>query len=89
MPTQTLNGWDHHTLTHKLQFPAKYSGDAFASEHGSWKRDRRARYEAVVVPMKDGRATGEYDDFLAGLVIKDGQVWGRTVKVTVGGDDGA
>jgi len=71
---------------HKSQFPAQYDGDAFASEHGSWNRDPRAGYEVIVVPMKDGHATGEYDDFLTGFVTKDGQVWGRPVGVTVGKD---
>jgi len=71
---------------HKSQFPAAYDGDAFAAEHGSWNRDPRAGYEVVVVPMKDGHATGEYDDFLTGFVTKNGQVWGRPVGVTVGVD---
>ena len=71
---------------HKSQFPAQYDGDAFASEHGSWNRDPRAGYEVIVVPMKDGHATGEYDDFLTGFVTKDGQVWGRPVGITVGKD---
>ena len=71
---------------HKSQFPAAYDGDAFAAEHGSWNRDPRAGYEVIVVPMKDGHATGEYDDFLTGFVTKNGQVWGRPVGVTVGVD---
>ncbi len=71
---------------HKTQFPSEYDGDAFAAEHGSWNRDPRAGYEVIVVPMKNGRATGEYDDFLTGFVTKDGQVWGRPVGVTVGAD---
>jgi glucose/arabinose dehydrogenase len=36
--------------------------------------------------MVNGKATGEYDDFLTGFVTKDGQVWGRPVGVTVGND---
>jgi glucose/arabinose dehydrogenase len=71
---------------HKSQFPSAYEGDAFAAEHGSWNRDPRAGYEVVVVPMKNGHATGEYDDFLTGFVTKDGQVWGRPVGVTVASD---
>lgn len=70
----------------KSQFPAEYEGDAFASEHGSWNRDPRAGYEVILVPMKDGHATGEYDDFLTGFVTRQGQVWGRPVGVTVGKD---
>jgi glucose/arabinose dehydrogenase len=67
-------------------FPPSYSGDAFAAEHGSWNRANRAGYEVIVIPMKNGQATGEYDDFLTGFVTPDGQVWGRPVGVTVGND---
>ena len=36
--------------------------------------------------MKDGKATGEYEDFLVGFVTKEGNVWGRPVGVTVAKD---
>jgi glucose/arabinose dehydrogenase len=68
------------------QFPSDYTGDAFAAEHGSWNRAHRAGYEVIRVPMKDGHATGEYEDFLTGFVNADGTVWGRPVGVTVGND---
>lgn len=68
------------------QFPSEYKGDAFAAEHGSWNRFKRAGYEVVRVPMKNGHATGEYEDFLTGFVRSDGKVWGRPVGVTVGKD---
>ncbi|MEO6981871.1 MAG: sorbosone dehydrogenase family protein, partial [Edaphobacter sp.] len=68
------------------QFPAEYRGDAFAAEHGSWNRAKRVGYEVIRVPMKDGHATGEYEDFLTGFVRPDGKVWGRPVGVTVGND---
>jgi glucose/arabinose dehydrogenase len=67
-------------------FPAQYAGAAFAAEHGSWNRANRAGYNVIYIPMKDGKATGEYDDFLTGFVTADGQVWGRPVGVTVGTD---
>jgi glucose/arabinose dehydrogenase len=67
-------------------FPAAYRGGAFAAEHGSWNRKPRAGYNVVFIPMHDGRATGEYDDFLDGFVTKDGQVWGRPVGVAVAPD---
>jgi len=66
-------------------FPG-YGGDAFAAEHGSWNRKNRAGYEVVRIPMKNGKATGEYEDFLTGFVTADGQVWGRPVGVTVAKD---
>ena len=67
-------------------FPIAYSGAIFAAEHGSWNRARRSGYEVIMAPMKNGIATGEYDDFLTGFVTKDGQVWGRPVGVTVAND---
>ncbi len=67
-------------------FPVAFAGDAFAAEHGSWNRKNRAGYEVISIPMHDGHATGEYDDFLTGFVTADGQVWGRPVGVAVGND---
>jgi len=68
------------------RFPAQYKGDAFAAQHGSWNRSMRTGYEVVRVPMKDGHATGEYEDFLTGFVTTSGQVWGRPVGVAVAKD---
>ena len=68
------------------QFPAQFKGDGFAAEHGSWNRAKRAGYEVIVLPMKNGHATGEYEDFLTGFVTPDGHVWGRPVGVTVAKD---
>lgn len=69
------------------QFPAEYKGDGFACEHGSWNRKLRTGYECIRVPMKDGHATGEYEDFLTGFTVSDdGDVWGRPVGITVAKD---
>ncbi len=68
------------------QFPPEYRLDAFAAEHGSWNRARRTGYKVIRVPMKDGKATGEYEDFLVGFVTGDGNVWGRPVGVAVAAD---
>ncbi len=67
-------------------FPKEYHLDAFAAEHGSWNRARRTGYKVIRIPMKDGKATGEYEDFLVGFVTKEGNVWGRPVGVTVARD---
>jgi glucose/arabinose dehydrogenase len=67
-------------------FPTQYHGDGFAAEHGSWNRANRGGYEVIRIPLKNGVATGEYEDFLTGFVTKDGQVWGRPVGVAVGHD---
>jgi glucose/arabinose dehydrogenase len=68
------------------EFPQSYDGDGFAAEHGSWNRARRAGYEVIRIPMHDGHATGEYEDFLTGFVTPDGKAWGRPVGVTVAND---
>ena len=38
------------------------------------------------VLFKDGKPTGEYEDFMTGFVTDAGYVWGRPVGVTVGRD---
>jgi glucose/arabinose dehydrogenase len=68
------------------QFPAEYQGDIFAGEHGSWNKAVRTGYEVIRVPMEEGHATGEYEDFLTGFVTADGDVWGRPVGVAVAQD---
>ncbi|HLH04730.1 MAG TPA: sorbosone dehydrogenase family protein [Bryobacteraceae bacterium] len=68
------------------QFPKQYVGDIFAGEHGSWNKADRAGYEVIRVPLKDGHATGEYEDFVTGFVTADGKVWGRPVGVAVASD---
>ena len=68
------------------QFPAAYRGRIFAAEHGSWNRAGRTGYKVIGVPLKNGKALGEYDDFLTGFVTDDGHVWGRPVGVTTARD---
>jgi glucose/arabinose dehydrogenase len=68
------------------QFPAEYRGDGFAAEHGSWNRSKRTGYKIIRVPLRDGKPTGEYEDFVTGFVTDDGKVWGRPVGVTVAAD---
>jgi len=68
------------------QFPAEYKGDIFAAEHGSWNRANRTGYEVIRVPLDNGHANGEFEDFVTGFVTKDGKVWGRPVGVAVAQD---
>ena len=69
------------------QFPAEYHGDLFLALHGSWNRQPRTGYELVRVPLhQQGKASGEYEDFLVGFVTPQGNVWGRPVGVTVAKD---
>jgi len=65
-------------------FPAEYSGDAFAAEHGSWNRSKRTGYKVVRIRL--GVPTGEYEDFVTGFVVNNSEVWGRPVGVTVAHD---
>jgi glucose/arabinose dehydrogenase len=68
-------------------FPAEYKGSAFVTLHGSWDRSRRTGYKVVrLIFDKNGKATGEYDDFMTGFVISDKQVWGRPVGVATAKD---
>ena len=68
------------------KFPAQYHHDAFASEHGSWNRARRVGYKVIRIPMRHGKATGKFEDFLVGFVTKETSiVWkGKLVPVNAG-----
>jgi glucose/arabinose dehydrogenase/cytochrome c5 len=69
------------------QFPKQFDGDIFASEHGSWNKSVRVGYEVIRIPLhQTGKASGEYEDFLTGFVLPDGQVWGRPVGIAVAQD---
>lgn len=67
-------------------FPAAFDGNAFVALHGSWNRAKRTGSKLVRVVMKNGRPSGEYEDFMTGLVIDDSRVSGRPVGVAVGPD---
>jgi len=67
-------------------FPAEYKGNAFVTFHGSWNRGVRTGYKVVRVLFKDGKPTGEYEDFITGFVLNDKEVWGRPVGIAFGKD---
>ena len=67
-------------------FPADYRGDAFVALHGSWNRARRTGYKVVRVLIRNGVATGAYQDFLTGFAVDAKSVWGRPVGVAVARD---
>ena len=58
----------------RAAFPAKYRGDAFVALYGSWNRPERTGYKVIRVRMKDGKPTGEYEDFMTGLVVDNDSV---------------
>ncbi len=66
-------------------FPAEYSGDAFACEHGSWNHAAGSGHEVIRIPLEKGKATGVYQDFLTGFST-NGVVWGRPVGVVTATD---
>jgi glucose/arabinose dehydrogenase len=68
-------------------FPAEYKGSAFVTMHGSWNRGSRTGYKVVRLLIdKDGKPTGEYQDFMTGFVLSQKEVWGRPVGIAVGHD---
>ena len=42
--------------------------------------------DRVRLRFKDGKPTGEYEDFITGFVVADDVVWGRPVGVAVAKD---
>lgn len=64
-------------------FPAEYRGDAFVALHGSHSRPDRTGYKVIRVRMKDGRATGVYEDFMTGFMVDNDRAWGRPAGVAV------
>ncbi len=61
------------------QFGAEWKGDAFVALHGSWNRSTRTGYKIVRLPFRNGKATGEYQDFVVGFAASERDVWGRPV----------
>ncbi|WP_229507789.1 PQQ-dependent sugar dehydrogenase [Massilia sp. Dwa41.01b] len=70
----------------KYAFPKEYEGDIFLALHGSWNRGIRTGYKVVRVMMKKGVPTGQYQDFMTGMVLSDRDVWGRPAAVEVAQD---
>ena len=62
-------------------FPSEYRHGAYAAQHGSWNRSKATGFKVVFVPVQQGKASGEYRDFMTGFVTSDGDVWGRPVAV--------
>lgn len=52
------------------QFPAKYKEGVFIAFHGSWNRleHDQAGFKVVFLPLKNGKATGDYEIFADGFV---------------------
>ena len=50
-------------------FPERYKNGAFVALHGSWNRAPYAQmgYSVVFLPFKDGKPTGEIEEFATGF----------------------
>jgi glucose/arabinose dehydrogenase len=70
------------------QFPKHYREGAYIGEHGSWNRAKRVGYKVVFVPFKNGKPSGQPEDFLTGFMKnpEDREVYGRPVGVIVAKD---
>lgn len=64
-------------------FPAKYRGGAFLAMHGSWNRSERVGYSVTFIPFKNGKPSGQMEDFLTGWMLgpTQAEVWGRPVAI--------
>jgi len=60
-------------------FPAKYKGNVFIAEHGSWNRDKKIGYRIQMVTVENGKGT-KYETFLSGFHQGD-EAWGRPVDL--------
>src|SRR5262249_38527587 len=77
------------TFYYGRQFPTDYVRDMFVTSHGAWNRTVLTGYEVLRIRRDQGRATGEYQDFLTGFVSDSspaGAVRGQPVGITVSRD---
>jgi glucose/arabinose dehydrogenase len=71
------------------QFPAQYKGQLFVALKGSWNRSIPTGYKIVMVPFKDGRPEGYYENFATGFWVSGQQraeVCGRPAALAVAKD---
>jgi glucose/arabinose dehydrogenase len=71
------------------QFPAEYKGQLFVAFKGSWNRSVPTGYKVVMVPFKDGKPEGYYQNFATGFWASGEQraeVWGRPAALAVAKD---
>jgi len=68
------------------KFPTKYQGGVFIGQHGSWNRSQFVGYKVAFIPFKNGKPTGQLEDFLTGFVKDEKEVYGKPVGVAVAQD---
>lgn len=66
-------------------FPAKYRNGVFVGQHGSWNRTKISGYKVLFIPFKNGKPSGQPEDFLTGFIANEenAEVFGRPVSVTL------
>ena len=66
-------------------FPTVYHGGVFITQHGSWNRSQLSGYKVVFVPFKNGKPSGDPEDFLTGFIAdtSKSEVYGRPVGIAV------
>ncbi|XSG84443.1 MAG: PQQ-dependent sugar dehydrogenase [Methylohalobius sp. ZOD2] len=62
------------------QFPARYRGQLFVAQHGSWNRSEPVGYKVVWLEFKDGEPVAEHV-FAEGWLRPDGESFGRPVDI--------
>jgi len=67
------------------QFPEEYRGNLFVVYRGSWNRTLPTGYKVVRIPFKDGKPSGNVQDFATGW-LEGTSAWGRPVDVVMGRD---
>jgi glucose/arabinose dehydrogenase len=71
------------------QFPADYKGSLFVALKGSWNRSEPTGYKVVLVPFKDAKPLGYYENFATGFWVSGenrAEVWGRPAALAVAKD---
>jgi glucose/arabinose dehydrogenase len=71
------------------QFPVEMKGSAFVALKGSWNRSEPTGYKVVLVPFKDGKPAGYYENFMTGFWAageRRAEVWGRPAALAIAKD---
>lgn len=62
------------------QFPARYKGQIFIAEHGSWNRSKKIGYRISLVRLDDNNHPVSYETFAEGW-LQNEESWGRPVDL--------
>ena len=65
------------------QFPAKYHGGIFTTQHGSWNRTVPAGARVLFTPVNADGTAGQQEEFAAGWLTSNGEYIGRPVGLAL------